>query len=151
MEALVDEGLAKNIGVSNTTGALLLDILRYARYAPQVAQIELHPYLTQEPFIELAKTLGIAVTAYSSFGPQGWVELGMSKGLTLLMEHDTIASVSKKHSKSEFETNGILQKALTDVVQSSRTGPPPLGNPAGSCCYSQEQQPQPPGRKHGLR
>jgi len=121
MEALVDEGLAKNIGVSNTTGALLLDILRYARYAPQVAQIELHPYLTQEPFIELAKTLGIAVTAYSSFGPQGWVELGMSKGLTLLMEHDTIASVSKKHSKTPAQVllRWATQQGLAVIPKSN--------------------------------
>lgn len=102
MESLVDEGLAKNIGVSNVQGALLLDVFRYARYEPQVLQVELHPYLTQEPLLELAKTLGIAVTAYSSFGPQGWVELGMGKGATLLMEHDVVTSVAQKNGKSKF-------------------------------------------------
>lgn len=69
MEELVDEGLAKNIGLSNVQGSLLLDVLRYARIAPQVLQIEIHPYLTQEPLVKLAQLHGIAVTAYSSFGP----------------------------------------------------------------------------------
>ena len=90
MEELVDEGLAKNIGLSNVQGSLLLDVLRYARIPPQVLQIEIHPYLMQEPLVKLAQLHGIAVTAYSSFGPavslrvlfgpqhtlmNGWIEL----------------------------------------------------------------------------
>lgn len=69
LEELVDEGLAKNIGVSNVQGSLLLDILRSARIPPQVIQNEIHPNLTMEPFVKLAQLHGIAVTAYSSFGP----------------------------------------------------------------------------------
>jgi len=69
MEELVDEGLAKNIGVSNVQGSLLIDILRYARIPPQALQVEIHPYNTQEPLVKLAQLHGIAVTAYSSFGP----------------------------------------------------------------------------------
>ena len=69
MEELVDEGLVKNIGLCNVQGSLLLDVLRYARIPPQVLQVEIHPYLTQEPLVKLAHLHGIAVTAYSSFGP----------------------------------------------------------------------------------
>ncbi|KAF6766675.1 NADP-dependent oxidoreductase domain-containing protein [Ephemerocybe angulata] len=121
MEGLVDEGLTKNIGVSNTTGSLLLDILRYARYVPQVAQVELHPYLTQEPFLELARTLGIAVTAYSSFGPQGWVELGMGKNLTLLMEHTEITSVASKYGKTPAQVllRWATQQGLAVIPKSN--------------------------------
>jgi D-xylose reductase len=69
MEHLVDIGLAKSIGVSNFQGALLMDLLRYARIRPAVLQVEIHPYLAQEALVEYAKLEGIAVTAYSSFGP----------------------------------------------------------------------------------
>ena len=69
MEELVDEGSVKNIGLSNVQGSLLIDVLRYARIPPQVLQIEVHPYLTQESLVKLAQLHGIAVTAYSSFGP----------------------------------------------------------------------------------
>lgn len=100
MEQLVDEGLAKNIGISNCQGSLLLDIMRYARIPPQVLQVELHPYLSQEPIVELAKTLGIAVTAYSSFGPQGYYELNMDRGLTSLFQHDEVAKIATSHGKS---------------------------------------------------
>jgi diketogulonate reductase-like aldo/keto reductase len=47
MEALVDEGLTKSIGVSNFNAQLLWDILTYARHKPVVNQIELHPFCAQ--------------------------------------------------------------------------------------------------------
>ncbi|KAI5124097.1 hypothetical protein M0805_000911 [Coniferiporia weirii] len=100
MEELVDEGLAKNIGISNCQGSLILDILTYARIEPQVLQIELHPYLTQEPLVKLAKKLGIAITAYSSLGPQSYVELGMDKGVKSLLEHDVVAEIGKVHGRT---------------------------------------------------
>ncbi|KAJ6503379.1 NADP-dependent oxidoreductase domain-containing protein [Mycena vitilis] len=100
MEALVDAGQAKNIGLSNCQGSLILDVLRYARIKPQVLQIELHPYLTQDALVALAKTLGIAVTAYSSFGPQSYVELAADQGAPSLLTHDVIASLSKQYQKS---------------------------------------------------
>lgn len=52
--------------------------MRYARIPPSVLQIEHHPYLVQQPLVDLAKSLGIAVTAYCSFGPASWAELGVS-------------------------------------------------------------------------
>ena len=58
MEELFDEGLARNIGLSNVQDSLLLDVLRYARIQPQVVQVEIHPYLSQEPLVELAKRHG---------------------------------------------------------------------------------------------
>jgi len=100
MEELVDEGLAKNIGLSNCQGSLVLDVLRYAKYPPAVLQIEHHPYLVQQPLIDLCYTLGIAVTAYSSLGPQSFLELGMGKNAKLLIEHDVVTNIATKHGKT---------------------------------------------------
>jgi len=100
MEELVDEGLTKNIGISNCQGSLLLDILRYARIKPQVLQVELHPYLTQEPLVKLTKELGIALTAYSSFGPQGYVEISMDRGMPTLFAAEPITRIAQKHARS---------------------------------------------------
>lgn len=52
MEALVDEGLVKNIGISNFNCALIRDLLSYARIKPANLQVELHPYLSQETLIK---------------------------------------------------------------------------------------------------
>ncbi|EGN93133.1 hypothetical protein SERLA73DRAFT_189997 [Serpula lacrymans var. lacrymans S7.3] len=100
MEELVDEGVAKNIGLSNCQGSLILDVLRYAKYEPQVLQVELHPYLTQDALVDLSKTLGIAVTAYSSFGPQSYVELGIDKGIPSLLQHNSVEALATKYKKS---------------------------------------------------
>lgn len=63
MEDVFSAGLAKAIGVSNFSGGLLIDLHRYAKVKPAVLQIEQHPYFTQPQLVELAKTLGVAVTA----------------------------------------------------------------------------------------
>jgi D-xylose reductase len=47
MENAVQQGLTKHIGISNYTGALILDVLSYAKIHPSVLQIEHHPYLVQ--------------------------------------------------------------------------------------------------------
>jgi D-xylose reductase len=100
VEKLVDEGVAKNIGVSNFQGALLIDLLRYARIPPAVLQVELHPYLTQESLVALAESFDIVVTAYSSFGPAGWVELGMDKNAQNLLRHDVVANIAKAKDRT---------------------------------------------------
>jgi D-xylose reductase len=120
MENLVYHNLAKNIGVryillrsgqvkdltgtielcSNFAGGLILDLLRYARIKPAVLQVEIHPYLTQDALVQLARNLGIAVTAFSSFGPQGYIELNMHKGAETLFNHDTVLKIANNHKKS---------------------------------------------------
>lgn len=89
---------------SNCSGSIICDIFRYARIEPQVLQVEIHPYLSQEPLLKFAKTLGIAVTAYSSFGPQSYLELGMDKGVTALFEHDVVTSAASKVGKSKLDS-----------------------------------------------
>ncbi|KAJ8084475.1 NAD(P)H-dependent D-xylose reductase (XR) [Marasmius tenuissimus] len=121
MEELVDDGIAKNIGISNTQGSLIIDVMRYARYQPQVLQVEIHPYLTQEPLVKLAKTLGIAVTAYSSFGPQSYLELGMGGGISPLFEQDVVATAAKRHEKSPAQVllRWATQRGLAIVPKSN--------------------------------
>jgi len=105
MEHLVDCGIAKNIGISNFQGSLILDLLRYARIRPAVLQIEHHPYLVQQPLLNLCKRENIAVTAYSSFGPQSFLELKINKteNVVSLLQHELISSISKKLGKTNAQ------------------------------------------------
>ncbi|ODQ68886.1 hypothetical protein LIPSTDRAFT_76630 [Lipomyces starkeyi NRRL Y-11557] len=75
LEDLVDIGIAKSIGVSNFSAQLIYDVQSYARHPISALQIEHHPYLVQSELIKLAQENGIVVTAYSSFGPQSFLEL----------------------------------------------------------------------------
>lgn len=102
MESLVDKGLTRSIGISNFSIQLIMDLLRYARIRPATLQIEHHPYLTQPALIEYAQKEGIAVTAYSSFGPQSFLELQVKNAqeTPVLFEHSTIKSIAEKHGKT---------------------------------------------------
>lgn len=67
LEELLDEGLARAIGVSNYMAHHLNELFGYARILPAVNQIELSPYnyLQRRETIELCRAKGIAIEAYS--------------------------------------------------------------------------------------
>ncbi|KAJ5157068.1 NAD(P)H-dependent D-xylose reductase xyl1 [Penicillium canariense] len=102
MESLVDQKLARSIGVSNFSPQLLMDLLRYARVRPATLQIEHHPYLTQKSLVNYAQKEGIAVTAYSSFGPLSFVELELknAQDTPKLFDHATITSLATKYNRT---------------------------------------------------
>ena len=102
MEAVKEKGLTKSIGVSNYNGALILDALRYAKHKPVVNQIEHHPYLGQPKLVQLCQDNGIAITAYSSFGPASYIELDFksAKENPLLMENPVVKAAGEAHGKT---------------------------------------------------
>ncbi|GAB0137678.1 NAD(P)H-dependent D-xylose reductase (XR) [Epichloe bromicola] len=124
MEILVDGGLTKSIGISNYQAQGIYDLLKYARIRPATLQIELHPYLQQRNLVSLAKEEGIAITAYSSFGPTGFIELGMdrAKNVAPLMEHDAITSMATKHNKTPAQVllRWASQQGLAVIPKTSR-------------------------------
>ncbi|KAF6012868.1 NAD(P)H-dependent D-xylose reductase (XR) [Brettanomyces bruxellensis] len=102
MEDLVHAGLVKSIGISNFTGALIQDLLRGCRIRPQLLQIEHHPYLVQKNLIKWVQAQGIVVVAYSSFGPQSFIELNSktAQDTPPLFTHPTIKKIAAAHSAS---------------------------------------------------
>lgn len=102
MEHLVDSGLTRSIGVSNFSGQLLMDVLRYARIKPAALQIEHHPYLQQPGLLRFARDNSIQVTAYSSLGPASFLELDVkaAQGAGPLLESESIKKIALNHSKS---------------------------------------------------
>ncbi|ROT38733.1 NAD(P)H-dependent D-xylose reductase [Sodiomyces alkalinus F11] len=69
------KGFLRSLGVSNFDAQLLYDLTSYARVPPSVLQVEHHPYLGQSNLLRAARDLGVQVTAYSTFGPQSFLEL----------------------------------------------------------------------------
>jgi len=78
MEGLVENQLARKIGVCNYSAVLLHDLMSYARIKPAMLQIESHPYLTQEALIRTAQSYNIAVTAFSPLGALSYVSIDMA-------------------------------------------------------------------------
>ncbi|MEO1490503.1 MAG: aldo/keto reductase, partial [Pseudomonadota bacterium] len=100
MEALVDKGLVKRIGVCNYNSALIHDLMSYARIKPAMLQIESHPYLTQERLIRLAGDYGIDVTAFSPLGAQSYFELGMADAGESLLGAAPVMVAAGAHRKT---------------------------------------------------
>jgi len=100
MEALVDKGLVKRIGVCNYNSGLLHDLMAYARIKPAMLQIEAHPYLTQEKLIRLANDYGIDVTAFSPLGAQSYFELNMAAEGESLLGTAPVMVAAQAHGKT---------------------------------------------------
>ncbi|KAL7948828.1 Aldo/keto reductase [Trichoderma barbatum] len=103
LETVVDQGIARSIGVSNFQAQPLYDILSYARHPISSLQIEHHPYLVQSDLVTMAQENGIIVTAYSSFGPQSFLELPpafskRAKVTALLFETEPVKKATEKYN-----------------------------------------------------
>ncbi|KAI9183646.1 hypothetical protein H9P43_004564 [Blastocladiella emersonii ATCC 22665] len=68
MEALVDQGLVRHLGLSNVTLDHLKRIQQVARIPPTVVQNEMHPYLPQRDLVEYCHAHAIVPVAYSPLG-----------------------------------------------------------------------------------
>ena len=68
MEALVDKGLAKGIGVSNFNVQLLADMLTYCTIKPCCNQIQIFPRYPQTELIEFLRDNEIVPIAWSPLG-----------------------------------------------------------------------------------
>lgn len=88
IERLYDEKLIRVPGVSNHHEHHLNELLQTANVAPMVNQVELHPYLSQEPLREFCAQQNIAVTAWSPLG----------RGVVL--EDAMIQQIGEKYGKS---------------------------------------------------
>lgn len=101
MEALVDEGLVRHIGVCNFNSSLLTDLLSYCRIRPAMLQIELHPWLQQTRLLELCQREHIKVTAFSPLGSSSYRELSMDKQLgTGVLGDEAVVAIASAHGKS---------------------------------------------------
>lgn len=68
LEELVDAGLVRHLGVSNMTIPKLRLVLRNARIAPALNEMELHPAFQQGELYQFSKDHGMVVIGYSPMG-----------------------------------------------------------------------------------
>jgi D-xylose reductase len=105
MEELVDSGLSKKIGVCNLGTAMLRDVLSYARIKPAVLQVEMHPYLCQNALLRFCQQEDIAVTAFSPFGADSYLPLGMAEESERLLTNPTIQKIADSHDRSTAQVS----------------------------------------------
>ena len=99
MEALVSEGLVRSIGVSNFSAKKIDDIFTYAKVAPSVLQVEVHPYWRQDALLSYCGEKGIHVTAYSPLGSPDSSSMFQRTG-PKLMDDPTLGAIASKLQRS---------------------------------------------------
>ncbi len=96
MEGLVDQGLARQIGVCNYNSGLFHDLMSYARIKPAMLQLESHPYLTQEAMLQTAADYGVPVTAFSPLGAASYWELDMATPQESVLAEPAVVQIAQR-------------------------------------------------------
>eukprot|EP01006_Ploeotia_vitrea_P065869 TRINITY_DN93947_c0_g1_i1.p2 TRINITY_DN93947_c0_g1~~TRINITY_DN93947_c0_g1_i1.p2 ORF type:complete len:347 (-),score=66.32 TRINITY_DN93947_c0_g1_i1:1456-2469(-) len=98
MEGLVEEGLVKNIGLSNFTIEDTKKILACAKIRPVVNQYETQPYFPQTDLVKFCQDEDIVVTAHTSLGSPNnlWAE----RHKEYLMKDEVVREIADKHKKT---------------------------------------------------
>lgn len=121
MEALVNNGYTKSIGVSNFNSQLLLDILTYCEIKPAVNEIECNPYFQRKGLVEFCHKFGINVIAYNSLVLGRYaIRKDEIKDLNLL-DDCLIHDLAKKYNKSnaQIALNWAISKDIIVIPKSN--------------------------------
>ena len=96
MQELVEDGLARHIGVSNFDIAQLAELSRHPKTTirPAVNQIEVHPYLRQPKLVKYCQQKGIVIEGYSPLGSTP------SPDAPNLLADPVVLSLAEKYSTS---------------------------------------------------
>ncbi|MDH3656472.1 MAG: aldo/keto reductase [Myxococcales bacterium] len=92
-----ERDLAREVGVSNFTKAMIEKVSDATGQTPAVNQVELHPYLQQDALLAACKELGVAVTAYSPLGSPDSAAMMSRQDDVLLTQHPTIQQIAESH------------------------------------------------------
>jgi diketogulonate reductase-like aldo/keto reductase len=91
LEALVDEGRCKAIGISDVNLEQVQQIVESARIKPAVVHVESHPYLPEWDLLNYCKKNGIVLQAFASLGHSSKPNL---------LEDPLILSIAKRVNKT---------------------------------------------------
>lgn len=100
LEKCVDEGLVKNLGVSNFSAKKLSSLMDSSRIKPVMNQVEQHPALQQPKLKEYCDANSIFVTGYSPLGSGDRPGIFKSEHDPKLMELDVIKQIATNHQAS---------------------------------------------------
>jgi len=100
MEALVEKGLVKAIGVSNFSEKRIRQVLACAKIKPAVVQNEGHPYLQQASLKTFCGQQGIIVTSYSPLGAPERPALVKDESDPVLLEDAELLSIAASVRRS---------------------------------------------------
>lgn len=123
MEQLVKDGLVRRIGVCNLNVSMLREVLSYCSIRPAVHQVEMHPYLTQARLKRYCDQESIAVTAFSPFGADSYISLGMAQPDERVLQNPVILELAANHGKTAAQValRWAIQRGTVAIPKSQST------------------------------
>ncbi len=120
LEAAVDSGGCRHIGVSNFSVAKLESLIGAARVKPEVNQIELHPYLQQLSMLDFCRQAGVLITAYSPLGSQDRPDEIKAEAEPILLEDPTLAAIAERHGATPAQVliSWSMQRGIAVIPKS---------------------------------
>jgi alcohol dehydrogenase (NADP+) len=97
LESLVDEGLVRHLGTSNVTIPKLELLLRDARIAPQLNEMELHPCFQQPELFRYCLDHGVQPVGYSPLGSPSRPQRDRSAEDVVDTEHPVVRQIADAH------------------------------------------------------
>ncbi len=100
MEAALEAGLTRHIGVSNFSGRKLHDLIAQCRHRPELNQVERHPLLQQPALVADCAAAGVHITAYSPLGSGDRPAALKGADKPALLDNEVIGAIAAEHGCS---------------------------------------------------
>ncbi|PKY00545.1 hypothetical protein P168DRAFT_299936 [Aspergillus campestris IBT 28561] len=117
MEALVDKGKTRLIGVSNFSILKLRKLLTKARIPPAVNQVEAHPYLPQTALLTFCTNHGIHITAHQPLGGKPVAAVNPNADRPGPLYDPDITAIATKYNLSPAQVllSWLLQRGISVI------------------------------------
>ncbi len=119
MILLQRNGLARHIGVSNFNVPKIKHLIAESDHKPEMNQVEMHPYLTQNELVAFSRSSGIPLTAYSPLGSRDRPER-IRGNRPELLDNETVKAIADQHNISPAQVliAFILQRGVAVIPKS---------------------------------
>nr|CAD7258537.1 unnamed protein product [Timema shepardi] len=124
MEAQVDAGRARSIGLSNFNARQVKRVWKNARIKPANNQVELNLFFQQKELIAFCKALDVTICAYSPLGSPG-MRIRNHKGdpsiIDMPLTHPVVLKLAKKYNKtpSQILIRHSIQRGVVVIPKSN--------------------------------